>query len=312
MFERLKALGILGINRRIGEFILPYNPRSLYPLVDSKIITNELCVKHNIPTPALYWHIDSYGQLKKMGESLKQYKEFVIKPSRGAMGNGILIINQVNWQDPPDQWIFQTSKGEFTKKDIEHFISDILSGMYSLNGSPDTAIIQEKLIPHPELARFSYKGIPDIRVIVFKGYPVMSMLRLPTSLSRGRANLHQGAIGCGVELSTGKVNNAIWKNKKIKFHPDTDQEFTTLQVPFWDQVLLMAVQCFDMTGMGYLGVDIVLDEKRGPLLLEINARPGLAIQTANMKGLLLNLNKVKELSANVDGHSKVEYAVRNF
>ncbi len=312
MFNKLKNSGILGINRRIGEFILPFNPRKLYPLVDSKIKTYELSLKHNIPTPTLYWHIDSYGQLKKIKEHLSQYPDFVIKPSRGAMGNGILIINQVNWDDPPDQWVFQTSKGEFSKKDIEHFISDILSGMYSLNGSPDSAIIQEKLNPHTELLRFSYKGIPDIRVIVFKGYPVMAMLRCPTSLSRGRANLHQGAIGCGVELSTGRVNNAIWKNKKIKFHPDTDQEFSTLQIPFWNKVLHMAVKCFDMTGMGYLGVDIVLDEVRGPLLLEINARPGLSIQTANMKGLLANLDKVKQLSANVDGQSKVEYAIQNF
>lgn len=311
-FKRLSDLGILGINRRIGEYILPYNPRHLYPLVDSKIKTYELTLQHGIPTPLLFSHIDSYGQLKRLDQLLKKHSTFVIKPSRGAMGNGILIINSVDWNEPSETRVYQTSKGEFSQKDIEHFLSDILSGMYSLNGQPDTAIIQEKLNPHSELQRFSYKGIPDVRVIVFKGYPVMAMLRCPTSQSRGRANLHQGAIGCGVELSTGRVNHAIWQNKKIKFHPDTDQEFTTLKVPYWETILKMAVQCFEMTGMGYLGVDIVLDEQRGPLLLEINARPGLSIQTANMKGLLINLQKVKSLSAQVDSQSKVEFAVQNF
>ena len=38
--------------------------------------------------------------------------------------------------------------------------------------------------------------------------------------------------------------------------------------------------------MGYLGVDIVLDRKQGPMLLEANARPGLAIQIANGQGLI--------------------------
>lgn len=312
MFKKFAQLGILGINRRIGEFILPYNPRQFYPLVDNKIKTYQLCLENAIPSPTHYWQIQSHGELKEMSRHLSEHSSFAIKPCRGAMGNGILIVNDVKWEEDGELWSFKTSKGDLDKKDIEYFISDILSGMYSLSGLPDEAIIQEKLNPHPEMARFSYRGIADIRVIVFRGYPVMAMLRLPTSLSRGRANLHQGAVGCGVDLTTGSVCHAIWQNRNITTHPDTDEVFTTLKLPFWEEILTMAVRCYKITGMGYLGVDIVLDEARGPLLLEINARPGLSIQTANMAGLLPRLRLVKNQPEKLSTEKKVKFAMENF
>lgn len=45
----------------------------------------------------------------------------------------------------------------------------------------------------------------------------------------------------------------------------------------------------DGLGMGYLGIDFVLDASLGPVVLEANARPGLAIQVANRQGLLPRL-----------------------
>jgi glutathione synthase/RimK-type ligase-like ATP-grasp enzyme len=34
-----------------------------------------------------------------------------------------------------------------------------------------------------------------------------------------------------------------------------------------------------------VGVDLVIDVERGPLMLEVNARPGLQIQVINGEGL---------------------------
>jgi hypothetical protein len=50
-----------------------------------------------------------------------------------------------------------------------------------------------------------------------------------------------------------------------------------------------------MTGLGYIGCDLVLDRKLGPLILELNARPGLAIQIANGAGLSLRLQAIEAL-----------------
>jgi hypothetical protein len=54
------------------------------------------------------------------------------------------------------------------------------------------------------------------------------------------------------------------------------------------------VAATDQTGLGYIGADVVLDARRGPMVLELNARPGLAIQLANRAGLMPRLDTVDE------------------
>ena len=48
----------------------------------------------------------------------------------------------------------------------------------------------------------------------------------------------------------------------------------------------------DALEMGYIGVDFVIDAKIGPVVLEANARPGLAIQVAHRIGLLPRLQLI--------------------
>ncbi len=125
-----------------------------------------------------------------------------------------------------------------------------------------------------------------MRVITLLGYPAMAMLRLPTRVSNGKANLHQGAIGVGIDIQTGLTCGGVLHNEPIAYHPDTLNTTVGLQVPHWDKILNIAAAAYELTGLGYLGVDIVLDKFEGPLMLELNARPGLNIQIANRCGLL--------------------------
>jgi hypothetical protein len=67
-----------------------------------------------------------------------------------------------------------------------------------------------------------------------------------------------------------------------------------MQVPYWRQVLEMSRRVARAVGLGYVGVDIVVDEADGPMLLEANARPGLAIQIANGRGLVPRLQQIDE------------------
>lgn len=314
-FKKLKESGVLGMNQRLGDFILPHNKRKLYPLVDSKIDTYYLAKKNNIPQPENYFHLTSYGDLKTIERELTELKDFVVKPSHGAMGNGILIVHEVLSEDGIVK-SFSTSNGNLSLTNFKHHISNILGGMYSLSGKPDQVIIQEKLFPYEGFIPYSYKGIPDVRVIVFNGYPIMAMIRFPTKQSRGRANLHQGAVGCGIELKDGSICASICQDKRIYIHPDTEADFSNLIIPAWEELLLLAASCYDITKMGYLGVDIVLDNERGPLLLEMNARPGLSIQIANMQGILPRLEKVQTLEPEImkssSPASRVKFSMENF
>ena len=82
------------------------------------------------------------------------------------------------------------------------------------------------------------------------------------------------------------------KNVPITHHPDTGADLSKLEVPLWREHLLIGAKAYEMTGLGYLGADIVLDARRGPMMLELNARPGLAIQIANGIGLEGKLQEI--------------------
>ncbi len=316
IFRDLKKMGILGINNRVGRYILRHNKRANYPLVDNKILTAQRAEAWGIPTPENYLIVENYGSLKNLHLKLLKYESFVIKPANGSQGNGIIVIKEIIKEERDGEIRIFCRRSNDKLMDIDevkHHISGILSGLYSLSGHSDAAIIQAKIDKHPIFDDYSFGGIPDIRVIVFEGFPVMSMVRLPTRTSDGKANLHQGAIGAGLNLSNGWTNNAVIRNQVVSVHPDTGHNLMGLKLPFWKEILELAARCHDMVELGYLGADIVLTPDHGPILLELNARPGLAIQIANLAGLVPRLEKIRlEAPKDLLAKERVEYSMKHF
>ncbi len=285
--HRLSRKGIIGLNQRNAGVVLPYNDRSLYPLVDDKAQTKRLAIRAGLAVPELYGDIAYAGQVKEFSKIIADHKEFVIKPAQGAGGDGIIVIK--------DRFggYFQKANGQLTDEESLLFhIQNALGGVFSLGGQPDRVLIEYCVKFDPVFEKISYQGVPDVRVIVFLGVPIMAMVRLPTRMSDGRANLHQGAIGTGVDLSSGTTLTAVWLNKVIDRHPDTREPVSGVAIPHWDQILDISARTYELTGLGYQGVDIVLDRDHGPLILELNARPGLNIQIANKAGLQPRLDAV--------------------
>ncbi len=302
---QLKKTGVLSMNRRNYAVISAYNKRRLFPLVDDKVLTKKLANKIGIQTPKLIGAIDAQHEVKNFLSLIQEHKSFVIKPAHGSGGKGVLVIKKHT------QNYFQTASEKIlTYREVYQHISNILSGLYSLGGRYDTAIFEEMVNFSNIFQGFSYQGIPDVRIIVFQGYPAMAMMRLATKQSGGRANLHQGAVGVGIDIQTGKAIAAVQHNKPIRFHPDTGADLMTLQVPFWREHLTMAAKGFEMTGLGYLGADIVLDKEKGPMVLELNARPGLAIQIANQNGLADVLRKIEQTyPADLSVDQRIDYVL---
>jgi alpha-L-glutamate ligase-like protein len=288
-WKALEAKGIMGINRRNADYVLKYNKRSLYPIVDDKIITKERAIAAGIQVPEMYGIISTEKEISRLDDIIGGRSDFVIKPAQGAGGDGILVIAD-RFEER-----FRTISGRIISRDeIEHQISSILTGLYSLGGHRDRALIEYRVTPDQIFKSISYEGVPDIRVIVLKGYPVMAMLRLPTRQSGGKANLHQGAIGVGVDLATGLTLRGTWLNSIISKHPDTTNAVDGVQLPNWDGFMKLSAECYELCGLGYIGVDMVLDQERGPLILELNARPGLNIQIANDCGLTHRARAVED------------------
>ncbi|HBD12278.1 MAG TPA: alpha-L-glutamate ligase-like protein [Porticoccaceae bacterium] len=306
--KRLRENGIVGINERNIALISRYNERANFPLVDNKLLTKRAAQAGNIAVPELLGVIDTPYQLRRLPELLRPLREFVVKPTRGSGGKGILVLNR------HDDGQFAKPGGQLlTIEDIRHYISNILSGVYSLGGRPDAAFLEALVASDPILHQYAFQGLPDIRVIIFLGYPIMAMMRCPTRLSDGKANLHQGAVGVGIDISTGTALRAVQNNNVVINHPDTGVNFSNLIIPDWTNLLHLAASCHELTGLGYLGCDIVVDRDHGPLILELNARPGLSIQTASGMGLRSRVNTIQQL-ANCDWpiEKRVEYAMENF
>ncbi len=291
ILKRFHRLGVLGMNSRIGRYMLPHNPRENYPRVDDKVVTARLASAFGIAMPENYMVFETFGGLRGLGRALEPYGSFVIKPARGSMGNGIIVITGRNG----DTFI-RADGGTCDLRDLRYHMAQILSGLYSLSAYPDRVIVQHLIRIHPVFEPLAVNGVPDIRVIVFKGFPVMAMTRLPTAMSGGRANLHQGAIGAGIDLATGRTTHAVFRNRIITHHPETGAEIAGHDIPGWSDILTLAVRGFDMTGLGYLGVDVALDADKGPMVLEMNARPGLSIQLANLAGLKKRLDLFARIS----------------
>jgi alpha-L-glutamate ligase-like protein len=292
LYRRLRKGGILSINQRNSDYVLRYNKRKLYPLVDDKLQTKNLAIQAGIAVPQLYEVIKNEHQINELAQILQPYKDFVIKPAHGAGGDGIIVVTERIFGQ------FRQINGKLlTVPEMSYHLSCLLSGAYSLGGHADFAIIERRVIVDPVFKEVSYEGIPDIRIITLLGYPAMAMVRLPTRLSGGKANLHQGAIGVGINLETGMTLGGVFRNDVIDFHPDTLAPIVNIKVPYWDQILAIAASCYELTGLGYLGVDIVLDKDQGPLVLELNARPGLNIQIANREGGLKRYRQIESRAA---------------
>ena len=281
IYKSLHSQGILSINKRNSDYVLRYNPRKLLPLVDDKLKTKKMALDAGLDVPDLYAVIKSEHQIANIDDVLAPYKDFVIKPAHGAGGDGILVIADKIMQR------YRLINGQLlSSQELKYHLSCILSGSYSLGGHPDQAIIEHRVCADPVFSAVSFEGIPDLRIIVLLGYPVMAMARLPTRSSGGKANLHQGAIGVGINICSGVTQGGVCHNDTIDFHPDTLAPIHDIKIPHWNKVLNIAASCYELTGLGYIGVDIVLDKEHGPLILELNARPGLNIQIANREGLV--------------------------
>ncbi|EKE15979.1 MAG: Alpha-L-glutamate ligase-like protein [uncultured bacterium] len=292
MFRLLKNRNkLLGMNARNLKFIRPNNLKKAKLIADDKILSKRVLKKAGLPVSRLITKICSLEELENFDwNSLPS--SFALKPNRGFGGEGIVVVYGRK-KGREDAWV-KANGSVVTIDDLKSHIRNIIDGAYSLSNTPDVAFFEERLKLLKLFKSYAFKGIPDIRVIVYNKVPVMAMLRLPTKDSGGKANLQQGAIGLGIDLATGTTTTAVLgKGKIIEYVPGTRMLLSGIRIPYWKDILKFAVQAQEVSGLGFLGADVAIDNERGPVFLELNARPGLSIQIANLSGLKERLDRVK-------------------
>ncbi len=292
------AKDILGLNSR-NQLFVSLNPASSRSFASSKYATKLLLDSKDIPVAKIFGLLATNEDVNDFDWfSLKN--NFVIKPTNGSAGKGIVAFKK---QLPDGKHWLDVLDKTWSIDDILFHCYDILDGQYSTWGAQHNIIVEERIITHPTIAKYCQKGTPDLRVIVFNSVPVMAMLRLPTEESEGRANLHQGAIGAGVDMTTGVTTHAITgKGKSIQYLPGTKKKLNGIKIPNWKDYLLTAVQAAEAAHLKFSGIDLFISEDRGPLVVELNANPGLSIQLANEAGLRRRLERVADLQVQNPEH----------
>ena len=276
---RLRA-EVLGLNRRNHAFLFAWNPRTAYQVVDDKLATKRALAAAGVPAPATREVCDRQWRVAALGRRLAELDDFVLKPAHGSGGSGIVVV-----VGRDGERFVKASGRTVGRRALEAHACDVIAGAYAPTGHEDAVLVEERIIAEPTLGALAYRGVPDVRLLVFRGVPVQAMLRLPTRRSDGRANLHLGGIAVGVDLASGVTTRGLLGRRVIAAHPDLGHPLAGTTVPGWPEVLAIAVRAADAVGLGFVGVDVVLDARHGPLVLELNARPGLTIQAANRRGL---------------------------
>ncbi len=278
---------VLGLNERSLNYIRRYNKKKAVEIADDKLLTKKVLNKAEIPTPALIATIENSAELESFNwDSLPP--SFVMKPVQGLEGGGIEILYN---RDKNGDWI-KADRERVSIAKLKMKAKSILDGRFSLHNAPDRIMFEERIKPHKSFKYYTYKGTPDVRVIVFNNVPIMAMLRLPTRESEGKANLDKGALGLGIDMAKGATTYAIsGKSGNIEMIPGTKLRVGGLKIPFWNQILENAIKAQKATNLNFAGIDFLIDRENGPVIVEMNARPGLSIQLANEDGMRWRLKK---------------------
>jgi alpha-L-glutamate ligase-like protein/uncharacterized protein (TIGR02421 family) len=278
--------GLLGLNARNLLYLRPYNPKKAVAFADNKMKTKAFLSARGVPTAKLYARIESREQLRHF-DFAGLPEECVLKPNYGYGGEGILIL-----KGRRNGEFLEQGKTPVPERRLREHIEDILDGKFSVNGKSDTAFFEKILVSHEGFAPFRPAGLPDVRIVVFNLVPVMAMLRVPTLQSHGKANVHMGGLGIGIDIAKGVTTHAFQYSNLIHELPHGGNP-VGIPIPFWEEMLLISSRIQYITNIGYLAVDLTLDAEQGPVLLEVNARAGLMVQVANLAPLRTRLERVK-------------------
>jgi alpha-L-glutamate ligase-like protein len=269
---RARLAPVFGMNRRNVELVYAHNERRHYPLADDKILCKELLQAIGVPVAPTIAIGRGLFEVDALLEQLRERENFVVKPASGSGGDGIIVVGKRT----DTGWL--SVKGRvIAAHEMRQHLANITFGCFSKE-MEDRILIEERIEPHALYQAFWSDGVCDLRVIVLRGRPILSMVRVPTHRSGGRANLHQGGIGVAVDIRKGVTYRAISQGQQVTIHPESGELLVGRELPEWETCLKVALGAASAVPLGYLGVDICVDHRWGPVILEINARPGLEIQ----------------------------------
>lgn len=193
-------------------------------------------------------------------------QRLIYKPVRGCKGNGVQAFDITP----------KTARAVFKQ----------------LSALPE-GVVEQYVKQHPAMSSLSPSSVNTIRVVTISSntHPVTAdgkMLDIAYAALRiGGSNalvdnFHSGGMAAGVDLETGELvtNAADMDGNVYEVHPATGTKIKGFRIPYFAEALEMVKKACEDSGVtGFLGWDIAIAED-GPMLIEINLRPGVVLLTA--------------------------------
>lgn len=169
-------------------------------------------------------------------------------------------------------------------------------------------VVEEYVVQHSDMLALSPSSVNTVRIVTISSNekPVtldgkyIDIAYAALRIGGGDAivdNFHSGGMVAAVDLQTGKLitDAADMEGNQYVKHPKTGVEIKGFQVPYFKEAMkLVESACLEKKINGYLGWDIAITEN-GPVLIEINLRPGVVLLStpyiAEKKGMKYVMEK---------------------
>ena len=280
--------------RRLWSALNPIEYRYIFK---DKLIFKRLCLHMGLPTADLLgvfdpdWGYEVDGQPLRTAEDLAAWirrledPNVVFKPTAGAEGQMIRAF--CDKTESPEPALLDLEGARHTADELYEYFTDYDRLEEACSGAPEispTFLIEERLRPHPDLARLSPETLCTLRLVTLRDREmgvapqiVAAAYKLQTERS-GADNIARGAMAISVDCESGRLGTGWIKPhagevptlKRYEEAPGTGVRFTGLMVPAWEEardLALRAAAAFPCVRA--VGWDVAVTPD-GPRLLEGN------------------------------------------
>jgi len=167
---------------------------------------------------------------------------------------------------------------------------DNIESVYEELSDCPTGVVEAFVVQHSELSKLSPDSVNTIRIVsissnkrsVTDNGDKVDIAYASLRIGGGGSvvdNFHSGGMVAAIDMKTGKLvtNAADMAGNVFTKHPVTGIEIKGFEIPYFSEALEMVKDAVRKNKIeGYLGWDVAISET-GPVLIEVNARPGVVL-----------------------------------
>ena len=164
--------------------------------------------------------------------------------------------------------------------DIYHMKDHEPKALFDLLIANKAYLIEEVVEQHETMNSMSPSSVNTIRIITIRNGEKVTLVAGCVRVSRSGNvvdNFNAGGLSGILDINTGKIVTDGYDKFRATFknHPDTGTQFMGFEIPMWDDVVDLVTEAAKVVPeVRYIGWDVAISKKYGPLLIEGNSYPG--------------------------------------